>query len=248
MIMIPLFLCWGSFLNVVGYRLINEISIISPRSFCPHCTTTINWYDNIPIISWFILRGKCRHCKKSISILYPAIEILTAIILSLLYFWISPHYFISYFIFFSALLITIRTDLEFMLISRFVTIFLIPLGFLLSTAHLLPITLYESIVGAFIGYSFLLSIRFFFHLVTGKEGMGQGDLDLLAFIGSFTGIIGCWISLLIGSCVGSFFGLGYQLFFQPKEQAKIPFGPFLAGGAIIFVLLQESFLQLFISI
>lgn len=247
MIVIPLFLCWGSFLNVLGYRLINQISIIFPRSFCPQCTVSINWYDNIPAISWVILLGKCRHCRKRISILYPIIELLTTIIMSLLYFWVPPTYFIPYFIFFSALLVTIRTDLEFMLISDFATIFLIPLGFLFSITHLLPITLSESILAAVIGYSFLFSIRFFFQLITGKEGMGKGDLGLIAFIGSFTGLIGCWISLLIGSLTGSIIGLGYQLIYQPQEQVKIPFGPFLAGGAIIFVLFQESLVRLFIT-
>jgi len=246
MIIVPLFLCWGSFLNVVSYRLIKRISIISPRSFCPHCTNTINWYDNIPVISWLALAGACRYCKKKISILYPTIEILTACLLSLLYFSVPMHYFVPYFIFFSGLIVTIRTDLEFMLISRLVTIFLIPLGFLFSKGGLLPINTMDSILGACGGYLFLFTIRSLFHLITGKEGMGQGDLELLAFIGSFIGIVGCWASLLIGSLTGSFIGLGYFLFYRPTTAMKIPFGPFLAGGAISFVLLQELLLRLLI--
>ena len=243
--MIPLFLCWGSFLNILSYRFIKKISIISPRSFCPHCKVTIAWYDNIPIFSWLALGGVGRHCKKPISILYPTIELLTVLLFSLLYFWVPTHYFIPYFIFFSALVVTIRTDLEYMLISRLVTIFLIPLGLGFSMINLLPISIVDSMLGALVGYSFLFSISFLFHLFTGKKGMGQGDLDLLAFIGSFTGIIGCWISLLIGSIVGSFIGLGYLLLYRPQEQVKIPFGPFLVAGAVSFVLFQESLLRLF---
>jgi len=239
-----LFLCWGSFLNVLSYRLIKEISIVSPRSFCPHCSSTIVWYDNIPVFSWLALRGTCRSCKKSISILYPSIELLAALLFSLLYLWVPTQYFIPYFIFFSALIVTIRSDLEYMLISRFVTIFLIPLGLFFSLVNLLPISIYESALGTLVGYSFLFAIRSLFNVLTGKEGIGQGDLDLLAFIGSFTGIIGCWVSLLIGSIAGSFIGLGYLLLYQPQESAKIPFGPFLAAGAIGFILFQQSFMQL----
>jgi len=131
-----------------------------------------------------------------------------------------------------------------MLISRFVTIFLIPLGLFFSMVNLLPINIYESVLGTIIGYSFLFTIRSLFNVLTGKEGIGQGDLDLLAFIGSFTGIIGCWVSLLVGSIAGSFIGLGYLLLYKPEEPAKIPFGPFLAAGAIGFILLQQSFMQL----
>jgi len=241
-----LFLCWGSFLNVLGYRFIKKISIVSPRSFCPHCSSTITWYDNIPVFSWLALNGVCRNCKKSISILYPSIELLTALLLSLLYLWIPTHYFVPYFVFFSALIVTIRSDLEYMLISRFVTIFLIPLGLFFSMINLLPISIYESALGTVVGYSFLFTIRSLFNLLTGKEGIGQGDLDLLAFIGSFTGVIGCWVSLLVGSIVGSFVGLGYLLLYQPEEPAKIPFGPFLAAGAIGFILFQQSFMKLLI--
>ena len=245
-IIIPLFLCWGSFLNVLSYRLIKKISIVSPRSFCPHCSSAIAWYDNIPVFSWLALRGACRSCKKSISILYPSIELLAALLFSLLYLWVPTQYFVPYFIFFSALIVTIRSDLEYMLISRFVTIFLIPIGLFFSMVNLLPISIYESVLGTVVGYSFLFTIRSLFNVLTGKEGIGQGDLDLLAFIGSFTGIIGCWVSLLVGSIAGSFIGLGYLLLYQPEKSAKIPFGPFLAAGAIGFILFQQSFMQLLI--
>jgi leader peptidase (prepilin peptidase)/N-methyltransferase len=145
----------------------------------------------------------------------------------------------GYFLFFSALIVTIRSDLELMLISRFATLFLIPTGFLLSWLNLLPIDVWQSIAGALLGYMFLFIMATLFRLSTGKEGMGQGDLELLAFIGSFTGVLGCWISLLVGSILGSFFGLTYIFVSGKKKNVKIPFGPFLAFGAMSFVLLND---------
>lgn len=104
-------------------------------------------------------------------------------------------YFFAYFIFFSALIVTIRSDLETMLISRFVTLFLIPLGFIASATNCLPISLMQSVVGAVGGYAILFGFAFFFFKITNKEGIGQGDVELLALIGSFTGFMGSWVSL-----------------------------------------------------
>jgi len=171
--------------------------------------------------------------------LYPFIELLTTVLLSLLYVYVPTHYFFAYFIFFSALIVTIRTDIETMLISRFVTLFLIPFGFLLTIFNLLPINLTESVIGTITGYLFLLIISTLFEKITGKTGIGQGDLDLLAFIGAFTGIAGCWASLTIGSIFGSLFGIIYLFLLNYPRDTKIPFGPFLAFGAISFVLLHD---------
>ena len=217
------------------------MSIITPRSYCPHCRHTIAWYDNIPLLSFILLGGKCRACKKAISWLYPFIELLTVFIMTALSIYVLPQYQPAYFIFFSALIVTIRTDLEKMLISRYVTLFLAPLGWLLAFFDLIPISITQSIMGTLFGYLFLLSIALFFSKLMGKEGMGQGDLELLAFIGSFIGIWGCWISLLLASMIGSIFGICYLLSTRQRSSIKIPFGPFLALGAIIFVLFQNFF-------
>lgn len=246
--MIPFFLCWGSFLNVVAYRLIKNQSLITPRSSCPHCNSLITWYDNIPVLSWLLLGGKCRNCHQRISLLYPFIEIFTAIVLSLLYTTIPIHYFCAYFIFFSALIVTIRSDIETMLISRFVTIFLAPLGIFFSAYGLLPLSLRESIAGALFGYLFLFSINSIFKYLRNIDGIGEGDFDLIVLIGSFTGIIGCWVSIMLGSLLGSLYGLLLLLFTKNNTdntsslQTKIPFGPFLAFGALLFVLAQKQIL------
>ena len=153
---------------------------------------------------------------------------------------VPSHYFPAYFIFFSALIVTIRTDLEFMLISRFVSLYLVPLGWLLSYFNLLPISPYESIVGSISGYLCLGIFGLIFYLVTKKQGLGQGDVELLAFIGSFIGIIGWWSSLMIGSLLGSILGIIYLLLTKKGFGLKIPFGPFLALGAILYTLFQSQ--------
>lgn len=245
---IPFFLCWGSFLNVLAYRLIKNQSIITPRSSCPCCNTVIAWYDNIPVVSWLLLHGKCRTCKKPISLLYPCIEILTTALLTLLYLHVPPHYFFAYFILFSALIVTIRSDIETMLISRFATLLIVPFGFACSFYGLLPLTLPFSIMGAAFGYLFLFSINSIFKYLRNIDGIGEGDFDLLLLIGSFTGIVGCWMSITIGSIVGSAYGalsILYSYYHNKNSNnpgdTKIPFGPFLALGAILFVLFQEYF-------
>lgn len=210
------------------------------RSQCPKCKARIAWYDLIPVLSWIILGRKCRRCRQPISWLYPAIEILTALVFVFLWHQVPTVYLPAYALLCSALIVTIRSDLETMLISRFVTLFLIPVGIALSFLGLLPLTPMASIGGALFGYFILWSTGKIFKKLTHKEGIGQGDLELLAFIGSFTGIIGCWLTLLIGSVTGSIIGLTYLVATGQKTSAKIPFGPFLALGAIIFVLFGQE--------
>lgn len=194
------------------------------------------------------LKARCRYCKHSISYLYPFIEALTALTFSILYIVIPSPFQWAYFIFFSALIVTIRSDFESMLISRFVTIFLIPLGFLFSFFNLLPINYIDSIIGTLLGYLFLFSLEHIFFYITRKEGIGKGDLELLAFIGSFLGITGCWFSLLLGSITGSIFGVISMFLLHKKNlrSMKIPFGPFLAFGAIFFVLCQATCMHIFL--
>lgn len=247
--LIPLFLCWGSFLNALGYRLLHNVSIVYPRSYCPHCRHTIAWYDLVPLISWAMLKGKCRSCHKSISWLYPFIELFTVCALSLLVLYVPLSYFLGYFIFFSALIITIRTDLDEMLISGYATTYLIPVGFFLSFFQLIPISIIDSILGASIGYGSLSLIASLFHRLTKKEGLGQGDMDLLGFIGAFTGIYGCWISLLLASIFGSLVGIIYlSITKKNTHHTRIPFGPFLALGAMSFVLGKVWLLETFLGI
>ena len=137
-----------------------------------------------------------------------------------------------------------------MLISRYVTLFLLPIAFLFSHLHMTPIRLSASITGALFGFLSLFLINYIFKWFTNKNGIGEGDFDLLSFIGAFTGIFGCWASLTIGSALGSIVGLlsiFYIHYFTTKTISKqIPFGPFLAMGAIIYIFYQKQ-LYAFIS-
>lgn len=241
LLLVPLFLCWGSFLNVVAYRLIRGEHLVRPRSHCPQCNWPIAWYDNIPLLSWLLLRGKCRTCHHAISKLYPAVELMTTMVLYLLYLFVPLQFFVAYFIFFSALIVSFRSDLETMLISQWVTLFLVPLGPLFSLVGWLPISMGESILGAVLGYLFLFAIGKLFYLLTGKVGIGAGDFELLALIGAFSGVFGAWLSLLAASIIGSLFGIVYLMVTKSGRNAKIPFGPFLALAAILVVLVQFAY-------
>ena len=142
------------------------------------------------------------------------------------------------------LFITDSHDLETMLISRWVTIAFVPVGIIMSFTDTIPISPINSMMGAATGYLSLWLISALFYLITRKEGMGQGDLDLIACIGAFTGIVGVWMTVLLGSLFGSVVGIGY-LIYQRRMQRymKLPFGPFLALGAITYVLLQDPLLR-----
>ena len=239
-----IFLCWGSFLNVIAYRLVHDRSLWAPRSACPHCNAIIAWHDNIPLLSWALLRGKCRSCGQSISLLYPFIELATAIVLYATYVHVPHHYFLGYFLFTSALMVSVRTDLETMLISRLVSLYAVPVGWIASWFDLLPITVGESILGSLFGYGLFWSIGTLFYRITGKQGLGEGDMELLALIGACTGIIGCWATMLIGSVIGSIVGILLMVGTQYTRNTRIPFGPFLVLGAICYILWQQQILML----
>lgn len=247
-ILIFLLACWGSFLNSLAYRLIYTDSFSKCRSFCPSCRNEIFWYDLIPILSWCLLHGRCRNCHQPISKLYPLIEFLTIIVGLGLVYTCLPETIFAYSIFCSALIITIRTDLQTMLISRFTTIFLIPVAWILSLLHwgsyfLLPISIVSSIKGALFGYLILYLTNKFFWLFTKKQGMGEGDIELLAMIGSFIGVTGAWVTLMLGSILGSLVGIVLIYCTTHQSDSKIPFGPFLAISAIIYILCQNQILK-----
>jgi leader peptidase (prepilin peptidase)/N-methyltransferase len=214
------------------------------RSHCPLCAHTIAWHDLFPVLSWFKLKGRCRYCSTKISLLYPAIELITLISFGLAYPLISPLYLLSYFLFFSALIITIRTDLEHMLIIRLCSLYLIPIGLLLSFLDLLPICFYNSLAGACVGFGILWGIRKAYWLARHQEGMGDGDQELLAAIGAFTGILGVWLTLLLASLSASLYGIALLIFFGESKNFKLPFGPFLALGAITYVLFSQHLIAL----
>ncbi len=240
-------LAWGSYLNSLGYRLLYPKTFFQPRSFCPTCFYQIAWYDNIPLISWIALQGRCRNCKQPISWLYPFIEIITTLIFVMMYIHLPSQNWISHGIFFSTLIVTIRTDFQEMLISRFVTIYLIPFIFLSAYFEFIHITLLQSIVGVIFGYSLMGIIQKTALIATKQEALGQGDVELLAYIGSFIGAFGCWITISIGSLLGVLC-TGIYMILTKKKITYIPFGPYLCYGCIIFIFYKNYFISHFFQL
>ncbi len=226
---------FGSFLNVCIHRIPKGESIVFPSSRCPSCGSRIAPYDNLPLVSYFILRGRCRHCGSRISIQYPVVEGISGLFLILLFLRFGWSLKVPvYFLFLSALLVIAFVDARKGIIPDSISIPLLVLGLLLS-----PLTtgLKEALFGALLGGGLLLSIAILYYHFTGKEGMGGGDVKLLAMIGAFLGWRGVFYSLFIGSATGSIVGVilsilkGRSLRHQP-----VPFGPFLSLGAVVYLL------------
>ena len=162
--------------------------------------------------------------------------------LSYLMLWQSSVPFWPYFIFFSALAITIQTDFSCMLISRFVSLYLAPTGVVLSYFQMLPIHWIESIISCLVGYGFLYLINKIFFIFKKQNGLGQGDFDLMALIGAYSGILGIWFTILWGSIIGTVTVLLFMVY-KRKSISHIPFGPFLSLAAMIFVLFQKQIID-----
>lgn len=240
--------CWGSFLNCTAFRLLHEKSIFKARSSCPYCHKTIYWYDLIPVVSWILLRGRCRFCATSLSLLYPFIEIITGTLtvgLAQSCAHLPTETFFAYYFFFSLLIIALRTDLEAFVIPEIIIIFGIPVGLLCAWAGLIPIFFLDAVLGLLLGVLFFGLVSYGYFLLRKTVGLGMGDIELIALIGSFTGIFGTWTTILISSLVGTITTLLYCLVTGKRYNIRVPFGPFLALGAFIFVIFRTQILLYF---
>jgi leader peptidase (prepilin peptidase)/N-methyltransferase len=221
---------FGSFFNVCIYRLPKDISIITPGSFCPACGHRIRWYDNIPIISWALLFGRCRDCKEIISIRYIIIEILTGLLfLFLLQFCgLNKELFIWLF-FFSLLLLISVIDIEtFFVLDRVVYPGII-VGLVLAFLIWKPI---EHIIGMFLGGGIIFLLVKVSPKLLGKEGMGEGDVEVALLLGIFLGWKLMLSTLLVSSILGVVIGGGILLFTR-RIGSHIPYVPYLAAGGFI---------------
>lgn len=267
-------LCWGSFLNVLAYRLAFDKPFFTARSQCPACGKVIAWYDNIPVVSWIVLGGKCRACKQPITMLYLFFELVTAatmvfVVVKFLprffpmYYFVSgdpfsmdvlqfvdgvPNYLLAHalgslasaVLFFSALIAASHTDLRAMVIPQLFSLWLAPVGIVLSFFNLTSVDYKMSLLGAVIGYGVLWVVAAIFKFFTNKEGLGVGDMELLCMIGAFLGPLGVWFSLMIGSIVGVLIGGLYLVFSGHGRMTRIPFGPFLALGALGYFFIGQQ--------
>jgi len=232
----------GSFFNVCIYRLPRNESIITPHSHCPNCKTKIKIWENIPIISYFILKGKCHYCKIKIPIRYLIVEILTPILfLSLWYIFGKSIDFVIYLLFISILIIITFIDLEHQLILDVLTYPMILIGLLISYFNKVFI---PTLISGLIGGGIIFLIITIGSRIFKKEVMGGGDFKLALVIGIF---LANWeytlISLFLASFLGSLVGIIFILLGKKKFGEYIPFGPYLASGAVITLFWGKNILD-----
>jgi leader peptidase (prepilin peptidase)/N-methyltransferase len=231
----------GSFLNVVIHRLPREESLVTPRSRCPACQTPIRPWDNIPVVSFLLLRGRCRACGHSISWRYPLVEALTGIlfVLIVLRFGLSAHTG-TLLVFVCALVAIAFIDLDHQIIPNAITLPGIPLGLAVGLALGDP-PLLERILGALAGAGFLYLVLLYGSIAYGQDAMGEGDLNLIAMVGAFLGWKGVVVTILVGCLTGSVIGLTLIGFRRLRRREHMPFGPFLALGAVAALFWGEGF-------
>ena len=230
----------GSFLNVCIYRLPKGLSIVDPPSHCFACETPVAPADNIPLLSYLLLRGRCRHCGEPFSARYFLVELITALLAVALlwHFGLSPAFFL-YFVFTAALVVVTFIDLDYLIIPDAISLPGIGVGLAASFLIDGTPTPLESAIGIVLGGGILWAVAFGYEKMTGVEGMGFGDVKLLAMIGAFLGWQAVPLCLLIGSLSGSVLGLSAMAFLGKGRRWEIPFGPFLAFGAIVAMLFGE---------
>ncbi len=224
----------GSFLNVCIHRIPLNKSITNPPSHCPHGGERIRFYDNIPVISYLILLGKCRHCGQRISLRYPIVEIITGLLSMALFvrYGLSVQYFL-FFLFVASLVTISFVDLQHKIIPDVISLpgILLGLGISFVFNHL---SWLDSMIGIIAGGGFLYLVAIIFERLTGREGMGGGDIKLLAMIGAWMGWKALPFIILMSSLGGLLIGGGALLVTGQGYRVKIPFGPFLALGALIY--------------
>jgi len=233
----------GSFLNVCIYRLPRGESILWPGSHCPACAAPIAWYDNIPLLGYLSLFGRCRSCRSDIPIRYPVVEAANAagyviILAAFGLTWTA----VLYCILFSALLVVTGTDLTHKIIPNVVTVPGILVG-LLGAATVLPTGLVNALLGIAVGGGILWTLAWASPYLFGKEGMGGGDIKLLAMIGAFLGWKPALLTIMIGSLSGSVIGVSLMAFGVMKRDEYIPFGPFLVLGALVSMFFSQPLLN-----
>ena len=235
---------WGSFANVCIYRIPVNKSVVSGRSFCPNCNKLITWKDNIPVISFLLLNGKCRNCKKKISPQYIIAELITIIyflfvyylfgitITTLLFFILGLSFVIIFFI-----------DLKHYIIPNVLTFSLMIIGFLKSfDPNLNPIfpNFINSLIGGIFGYLIIWSIIYFYKQIRKKEGMGLGDAKLLSAIGFWFGWISIPFVIFLSSIIALLFVIPSLMKKSKKLSSQIPFGPYIIIGTLIYLIFESN--------
>lgn len=239
----------GSFLNVCIYRIPRGESLVFPASRCPQCGCGISWHDNVPIVGYFLLRGRCRHCRQPISGRYPLVEFLSAVLALTAYVKFGFSLALPVvFLFLAAVIVIVFIDIEHQIIPHEIVLPGIPV-FLLASVFIMGVPWLDSFLGIMVGIGILYLIALYYEQLTGNEGMGGGDVNLMAMFGAFLGWQSLLFILMIASVTGA--AVGIFLMIRRGESLKyaVPFGPFLSLGAVLYLFwgrdLMKSFLYLF---
>lgn len=246
--------CVGSFLNVCIVRIPRGKSVIWPPSHCPSCEHRISWWENIPLVSYIILRGKCRQCGERISIQYFLVELITAL-LSIAVWWYlhELRLYLAYFLLFVSPLIVIAfIDLEHRIIPDIISLPGIITGLVLNMVFAGKYGYYDaaldSIAGIIIGGGFLFIVATVYEKLKKAEGMGGGDVKLAAMLGAFFGWRASIFMLLVSSVLGSFVGVILILVMKKDYKYAIPFGPFLVSAAFLYFFFGERLVRWYLNL
>lgn len=247
----------GSFLNVCIHRLPRDLSVVQPRSFCPGCEKTIAWYDNVPVFSYVLLRGRCRHCGARISPRYPIVELATAAAFGACVLAMGVSLAALKYSLFSAILITlIASDLETWTLPDEFTLGGTAVGLVLAAFVPMPLgwaqimmprtvpPRWTSVCESALGAAFLSGMIWFlgwaFEKIRHREGMGLGDVKMLAMIGAFLGLQGALLTLIASTLLGSVVGLTYAAITRKNWRTlELPFGSFLGSAALVVALVGQ---------
>jgi leader peptidase (prepilin peptidase)/N-methyltransferase len=221
----------GSFLNVCIHRLPKRESLMWPASRCPHCGADIKPYDNIPVVSYLFLRGRCRSCSKPISVQYPIIEVITGLLFLGAFLMFAPPMLYQRLLFACAMVVLFVIDLEHRILPDAITLPGIAAGFLFSL--FMPPGWLDSLIGLLIGGGSLWLMGEIYFRIRHEEGMGFGDVKMLAMIGAFLGWKLMLLTLILSSFIGSVVGLGMIALKRGDMKYALPFGTFLAVGALV---------------
>ncbi len=242
--------CIGSFLNVCIYRLPVNESVVSPPSHCRACKTELSWYQNLPLFGYLLQRGRCSTCGAKFSIRYCMVELLTGVLAVALTWQFGPSLAtLGYFAFAAALVVITFIDLDHQIIPDVISLPGVLAGLLFSLLSPLPtLTLWTSFVGALVGGGILLAVALGYQLLTGREGMGGGDVKLLAMIGAFLGWRSIPFTIFIASFFGSIVGVTAMIRSRADSKLALPFGPFLSFGALSYLFIGEQLIAWYLGL
>ena len=236
---------WGSFANVCIYRLPLDKGVISGRSYCTKCEKQISWYDNIPIISYLLIQGKCRKCKKKISLQYMLVEMLSIWSVTTIYYFYGITLTTFLLIILALIFIIIFfIDLKHYIIPNSLTFPMMVIGFVKSfdpnINELFP-NYINSLIGGLFGYGIIWSIIFFYKSLRNKEGMGLGDAKLLAVIGFWFGWIAIPFVIFSSSIIALLHVIPSLINKSKKLSSEIPFGPYIIAGCILYIIFIDEY-------